>query len=270
MTKRNQPRRRTSPSPAMSSLFASTLIQFTSEFLKSESFGHALSKGEEREQPIIKFLSDLLPSTFSVGSGEVIDLEDRKSPQLDVMVWDKVRNFAFYSGAKAIIPAEALIISIEVKSRLTKDELRKSLIASSKLHNLKPFNKPLSMTRTDGDSHDGQCRYFHCIFAYGTDLKAGGNYLLQESKRYSELISELELPEDVIQRIYVANRGLLNPGKDFGIGEDVKQGRALMQFYLDIFNFLTRENNRREAVPYNSYVGRIQKGNWVKLRGKNT
>ena len=43
------------------------------------------------------------------------------------------------------------------------------------------------------------------------------------------------------------------------------QGTALMQFYMHILNFLARENDRRESVPYLEYAGRMTEG-WKSLR----
>ncbi len=265
MPKLQRRQRRKSPSKTVKNLFGSAVIQLASEFLKSESFGHALTKGEEREQPVINFLSNVLPKTFAVSGGEVIDLNELKSPQLDVMIWDQVRNFGFYTGSKVIIPAEALIVSIEVKTKLTLNEIKKSLKAAVKLHELQPFKKPIAQARTGGKGHDGVCRYFHCVFAYDSDLVNGDDYLKREYKRYEKAINDVGCDSGVIERIYVANRGVMNPRKKWGLMEETNQGDALMHFYLDIFNFLTRENGRRDQAPYIGYIGQIGKTNWEKL-----
>ncbi len=266
MAKLQRRKRREKPAEVVKSLFGAFLLEFTSEFLKSESFGHALTKGEERETPVLEFFRNLLPKTYAICGGEVIDLCDRRSPQLDLMIWDQVRNFGFYSGSSVILPAEALLVSIEIKTKLTAAELTKSLKASVKLYELQPFKEPLSHARIGGETADSRCRYFHCIFAYGSDLANNTDWLQNECKRFDNAVRQIGCPVGNIERIYVANRGVLNPRKNWGLREDPIQGIALMHFYLDIFNFLCNENRRREFAPYIGYIGQIGKTNWQKLR----
>jgi hypothetical protein len=259
-------KRRTEPSQVISKHFEAVLRRIAADFLDSDSFHHVLSKGEEREEPIKSFLKNLLPDTFKITSGEVIDLYDKSSPQLDLMIYDAVRNFGFYSKSKSILPAEALLVSIEIKSILSSEEIRKSVKAAQKLYTIKPFKKPLSSPRIDGEAFDGRCRYFHCIFAYDSTIKSEEDYLKKEYDRYNNIITELSAPENIIDRIYVANKGMINPRKSWGLSEFDNPGRALMHFYLDMLNFLIRENNRRETVPYIAYIGQIGKTKWENLK----
>jgi hypothetical protein len=53
------------------------------------------------------------------------------------------------------------------------------------------------------------------------------------------------LPLDLVDRVYVANRGLLDIGGQKGFEEISEQGSGLLQFYMHMLNFLLRENGRR-------------------------
>jgi hypothetical protein len=264
MTKIELKQRRERPAEPFSLKFQATLLDFTSEFLKSQSFKHALTKGENREAPVLDFFQNNLPGNYAVVRGEAVDLFERHSPQLDLMVYDKIRNFAFYSGESVVLPAEALLVSMEVKSVLNVEELKKSLVAAAKLRKLKPFKEPLSPPHKTKEPSANICRYLHCLFAYGSDLAEGPDWLEREYSRYARVLTDSESPVAEIDRIYVANRGLLNPVYNFGIAEDPEEGIALLHFYMDILNFLQRENRRRPTVPYIAYAGRIGK-RWEKL-----
>jgi hypothetical protein len=91
--------------------------------------GYGASPGQEREQPIKDLFREHLPSCFSVMHDRAVDIRDEHNPHLDLKIYNSSRNFAFYSGGAAILPAEALLASIEVKSTVTRDELRKSVAA---------------------------------------------------------------------------------------------------------------------------------------------
>ena len=200
---------------------------------------------------------------YAVTGGEVIDLNENHSPQLDLLVFDKLRNFAFYSGNAVLLPAEALLVSIEIKSILTKIEVEKSLKAARSLRRLKPFRKNL-FNGNRGSTPDAlQCRYFHCLFAYNTDLLEEG-WLQKEYSRLATTANDSNIVESAIDRVYVAKRGLINPVDRRGLVEEPEDGNALMSFYMHILNFLTRENSRRAAVPYLDYAGRMSKG-WTHL-----
>lgn len=184
------------------------------------------------------------------------------------MIFDGQRNFAFYAEENCILPAEALLASIEVKSLLNKRELELALKSASKLRELRPFRMELASPREKGEAADKECRYFHCIFAYNTDITEG-NWLSKEYTRFVTVSESLGVPNFTLDRLYVANRGLIHPYTERGITEEPDAGGALMNFYMHILNFLIRENKRRKSAPYVDYAGRLTEG-WTKVeKSKN-
>jgi hypothetical protein len=94
---------------------------------RARNFKHSGIRGDTREEAVRSFLSERLPKTFNVVQGEVIDYCDTHSTQLDVAIYDSIRNFPILSkqGQESVIlPAEALLSAVEVKSILTLDELK--------------------------------------------------------------------------------------------------------------------------------------------------
>ena len=197
-----------------------------------------------------------------------MDIFGHRGPQLDVMIFNKFRNFAFYDGRSKILPAEALLASLEVKTLLTSSEIRASFQAASRLYKLKPFKRRLAVRRSREEIAAGSARYFHCIFAYNSDLSQNG-WVESEFVRMIDVARQLSLPTSLIDRIYVANRGLINLPEEKASVEGPTQGTALMLFYMHILNFLSRENQRRKPVPYIEYAGRMT-GGWQSLSHLNT
>nr|WP_315231730.1 DUF6602 domain-containing protein [uncultured Flavobacterium sp.] len=243
--------------------FEGIVYKIVGGFLETKPFNHALSKGEEREIPLINFLKQNLPSNYSTAKGEVIDLNETSSPQLDVMLYDSSKNIPFYSGEIQILPAEALLASIEVKSRLTRDEIKKILISVNKLKSLKPFKKDLDQSIQRRDENDKvTCRYFHTVFAYETDISQK-DWAKKEFDRIKEVAKEIGVDYKQIDRVIVLNRGLLNPTYSIA-KESTDNAEMLLVYYIDLLNYLQRENNRRKIVPYQEYAGKMSHS-WIKL-----
>ena len=249
--------------PTFQSKFDKAILDFTAAFIGSKEFNHSLTKGTEREIPLRNFFRQALPDIFAIKPGEVIDCFDNSSPQLDLMIYDKSKTIEFYSGDAVIIPAETLLVSIEVKSILNKEEAKKILINAKKLKSIRPYKKQPKVKTRDDNNQASHCRYFHCVFAYHTDFKSG-NWAASEYQRFAEVARDTNTDLKNIDRIYVANKGIINPVEGLGVDENDHEVVCLMYFFNHILNFIFRENNRRKPVPYELYAGRQSKG-WKSL-----
>jgi hypothetical protein len=90
--------------------------------------GHASTTGSIREEIIKRFLSPHLPKHLSVRSGVIIDSKDNRSRQQDCIIVDtRLPLIDVGSDDHALILAESVIATIEVKSILNSDELSKTL-----------------------------------------------------------------------------------------------------------------------------------------------
>lgn len=87
-------------------------------------YRHRGKLGENREAVIQRFMSTYLPKRFGVGSGFAL-FGDEVSTQQDVVVYDQLNNpILFPDSVAPLFPPSALAAVIEVKSTLTKEELR--------------------------------------------------------------------------------------------------------------------------------------------------
>ena len=245
------------------SKFEAAIYKIAGNFFETAAFNHSLTKGEEREIPFIDFFSQNLPKTYSTVKGEIIDLNGNSSPQLDLMIFDSYRNIPFVSSQNFILPAESLLSSIEIKSKLNQEEIRKILVNVNKLKTLKPFGKKLDISKGRRSETDKvSCRYFHCVFAFDTDISAN-DWSKKEFERIVRVANEENIDFRLLDRIVVLNKGLINPTYSMA-KESPDNADMFLHFYMDILNFLQRENLRRQTVPYIEYAGKMSK-DWIKF-----
>ncbi len=236
-------------SPYLNDRFAAAIGHFAADLRASAGTRHTVVKGGEREESLTKFFRERLPARFGVASGEVIDLLGQAGPQLDILIYDRNTDFAFNSGNQSIIAAEALLASIEIKSRLDASEVGKCVDAARKLRMLRPHDRELA-GRNIADYGDGikRARYMHCVFAFDTNLQSG-SWSTKEAERFKNKMADNHL----IDAAYVLGRGIIN----FNFGKarlEDATGGAITSFYFTLLNFVLREADRRVPTPYDRYV----------------
>lgn len=244
--------------PIVVDAFKNAQQELLSSLSKSFAIPHSVVKGEVREQTLQEFFQSRLPFQYRVVSGLVADLLGNWSPQLDLMVYDQTKSFPILDQPNCILPSEALLSSIEVKSTLTRAELQRAIQGALKLRNLKPYKNPLAVKSNSGPKKD-QARYFHCLFAYSSDLKSTG-WAKSEYQRYLELTGE----QHAFDMIYVLGRGVIQCDTGRWLAEEEINGRALVAFYFGVLQFSLREARRRAEPPFSLYATEIYK-NWADI-----
>ena len=161
--------------------------------------GHDGLTGELRELLIGNLLAPLLPPTVGVSSGIIISSENQQSPQTDIIIYDKMVLPPFLLAEKGLVPVEAVLFSIEVKSELDAANLRGS---DSNARVTAAF-RVLPPVRLSGE--EAQAPTYatsSALFAFGSDLRGGGK---TEIGRYEELLAG---SAPALHMVCVAGRGL--------------------------------------------------------------
>lgn len=94
-----------------------------------------LSKGEAREQAVVRILRPHIPSRFALSSGFVIDPSGRQSLQQDVVIADCFHGSPFVAeGHIGVHPTELVAGTLQVKSKLDRTSLADAIrnVASAK------------------------------------------------------------------------------------------------------------------------------------------
>jgi hypothetical protein len=241
--------------------------EIAGDWEKAKNFQHKGVRGGWRESAVRQFLASRLPSAYSVvTTGEAVDCGDARTAALDVIIYDHTRNAPLLSGeGTVLLPAEALLAVVEVKSTLTVDELRKCYCGATSVRALQPYKKRFTAARPDGRSaEDGLPRCFYSVFAFTSNLSAPG-WLTKQWKRIDEVAASSNCNPDSIDRILVLDRGLIMPVYKKGQVTVAAGADVLLTWFLHLSNFLARENAIRQPVDLEMYAGRNVPGTWEKL-----
>jgi len=87
------------------------------------------SSGVFREGLLKSFLTEHLPHAVSIDSGFIYGFEEvENSKQLDIIIWDSLRNSAVYKTREfVIVPPESVIAVISVKSNMEPSDIKDGL-----------------------------------------------------------------------------------------------------------------------------------------------
>ncbi|MCL5290570.1 MAG: hypothetical protein M1489_06035 [Firmicutes bacterium] len=177
------------------------------EFEKAKAeVPHYGERGAEAEQVLIKWLNNHLPKRFSACSGFIMDDNDDISPQTDVIIYDALNCPTLrFSERAAIIPADNAAVAIEVKSKLTKEEL---IDASKKMAAIKSLGKlPLSdLDLLPKGAEKIVQRQTMCI-AFAFECSAN---LRTVAEWYADILKEPNMNGRHIDFISVLNKGWLD------------------------------------------------------------
>ena len=233
-------------------------------------FEHKGIRGDERASAFAEFFRERLPDRFGVEKGEAIDYLDSRTGQLDFVIFDRARCGPIRVGLEnLLLPCEAMYAVIEVKSRITQDELDKCFTAASKVRELKPFKQPFIGTRkkpngaTSNEERD-RCRCLYLVFGYTSNLGNDSDWLQKEYGRLGTAARSTGVSLDYIDRLIVLDRGIINPPSVRGKWATGSGSSIFLECYLHIVNFLMRESARRRPVDWQMYGPRTASG-WQSL-----
>src|SRR5205085_11313505 len=141
-------------------------------FESTKAIQHSGLKGSGREDAIGEFLSSQLPSRFAIAKGRRSTQNDAAPPSSTSSSMTRRIVQPLKIGADGwLIPAEALLAVVEVKSKLSREEIRRALQGAKKLDELRPYGKEFIFSRPGGaDASDRQPRCLITIFGFESDL----------------------------------------------------------------------------------------------------
>jgi hypothetical protein len=226
----------------------------------AQIFQHRVLRGNARETPLAHFLEQQLPSTYGICSGEAVDYKDSHTTALDLIIYDKNRNSPLAEDP-FLMPAESLLAAIEVKSKLTRDELRKCYRAAKSVRSLRPFKGRFINAREGGAPvSGGEYRCMYTIFAYSSDL-IPENWLDSEANRLIEVAKEEKSEVGFIDRVVVLDRGLIAPPQRTGKLLLDSGPSVFHEWFFHLMNYLTREiERRRSSMDWQLYSSRLSPG----------
>ncbi len=195
-------------------VFRGISSKLQADFALSSEINHQGSKGIYRENTLRNFLlSGRLPKRFGIGTGEIIGHTKNVSKQIDLIIYDQLDGISFmYSEDVQVYPIESVCGIIEVKSKLSKTELIKSLRNIKSVKSLCPRESDTtnnSFVRTDYL----QPRPFRIVFAYSLSDNSLES-LLKNLKEWESENEDKFWPDLVV---------ILNEGIIFHLGQEMQK-----------------------------------------------
>jgi hypothetical protein len=229
-------------------------------------FTHKGLRGSSREEVVADFLSGQIPSRFGVTTGEAIDNGGRRSGQLDIVVFDRHTTAPLLKrGVGDLLPAEALLAVVEVKSVLSQKDLNMAAGAARRISELQPFGQPFVAARTEGADFDGRCRCQYSVVAFKSNL-GERDWTAKEWSRLKRAASKAGVETKRIDRVLVLDRGMLVPPTQSAKQKTGESEVLLRHWFLHMINFVQREAARRPRFEFESYGRQPTNSSWTKLR----
>ena len=253
---KTMPRGTKSPSDIFRSVMEKAKQRLLLESAEAADFEQNGIRGDERAASLGNLFRERPPERFGVEKGEAIDYQDTRTGQLDFVIYDQSRCAPIRVGKEnLLLPCEALYCVIEVKTRVTQDELDTSYKAAGKVRALQPFKQPFIPARQDGSSaDDDRDRCLYVIFGYTSNLGNDAEWAGKEYLRLAAAAKSAGVAQDCVDRLIILDRGIINPQKRSGKWEAGNADSVFLESYLNIVNFLSRESERRKPVDWQMYA----------------
>jgi hypothetical protein len=93
----------------------------------------------------------------------------------------------------------------------------------------------------------------YVVFAYESDIGADG-WMNKEHGRLASIAEEKGYDVSSIDRVFVADRGILNPVRAQGKLVENDPEYLFAELFLHLVNFMHRERTRRPSIEWESYA----------------
>lgn len=148
-----------------------------------DTYDHAGTKGGEVERAVRDFLRPYLPPSYGVGHGEVIDTQNRRSRQTDIVIYSDQHPFTVRGDRPGLFFIEGVLAGAEVKTHLTTEELNDGIAKSRAFKELEAKDLKHTILRenpTDKKRFYLRRPYFILAFESALTLETIGERLMDE------------------------------------------------------------------------------------------
>lgn len=135
---------------------------------KNGKIYHNGEYGMYREAVCKEFLKSFTPTYLDINQGFIITPDDRVSTQCDILIYDKENTPMIQSGEKQrFFPIETVVGIGEIKSTLSKSDLKKAINKLARNKALRDFSKPTKAIRIDKSVDDKNFNHpYNNIFSF--------------------------------------------------------------------------------------------------------
>lgn len=155
---------------------------------------HDLEDGKYREYLVKKVFDKIIPSKYAITNGFIIDSDNNISKEMDIIIYDRNYVPPFFDETYTVVPIEAVIAVIQVKTTLDSGTIKDSIENLNSIDNLnsKVGGKIIPASGTGILEEKRYIAPYKIIVAYKT------SYV--DNHDYSKVM-------DSIDMIYIAEKG---------------------------------------------------------------
>jgi hypothetical protein len=172
------------------------------EVASASDIEHIEMRGDVAEHAFRELIGDLVPAWAKIGTGKIVDAQGGQSLQIDTAMYSPFvlpPILVHKKGDDLLIPVEACISTVEVKSRLNAAELRRAIANAHFVRALSYVGAPHRQQKAMA-ANGPTC----CLLALSTDLAADGK---SELERYIEQDPQA-MRTPALNMVCVLGRGL--------------------------------------------------------------
>lgn len=224
----------------------------------SKQFGkleHAGTKGRWRELFVSELIEPLLPDGVSVTTGILVDSKGIQSRQLDIIIYaSDALPPILRSVEQSLIPVDAAIQVIEVKSRMNAAEMKDCIKKAESVKSLflliagEEYPPPFNAILETELKHPIRVETIFSVFAFESDLKGTKK---TEWERYRELAKE-DPNRVYINDICVVGSGYWSMSCKEGVGADEDYNEVLSML-IPMLNSLPLWKKLRGTPRFGQY-----------------
>jgi hypothetical protein len=186
------------------------------------SFRHAGTQGSDAESAVRSLLDSHLPRYLTVGTGEVIDLSDTRSGQIDVVIANEYQPFRNGLHDPGVFLMEGISAAGEVKSRLTTKNLDEAINNASKFKTLRSKDEDSILQVSSGSDN----KRFHqnrpyFLFAFETSVSISTMLDRIKAAKRVQVINEIDEPLRPLDAVFILGKGA---------AIDYNDGKGALQF----------------------------------------
>lgn len=221
--------------------------------------GHNLEDGKYREYLMKRVLEKIIPSKYEITNGFVIDSDNNQSDEMDVIIYDKSYVPPFFDETYTIVPIEAVIAVIQIKTTLTNKQLELAVDNLNSIDKLNAKTGGKIISAKGGELLEEQ-RYllpYKIIVSYKTDINK--NYWFEEEMKSVDMIYILDKKERLVIKHRNSHTAVVNSDKTQLISENkeftlekVKDSRLCI-FSLNLLDKMKLINNAI-IINYDEYI----------------
>ncbi len=217
-----------------------------------DELDHLGTRGRWRELFLTELIEPLLPDGISATTGVLVDCKGVQSKQLDIIIYaSNLLPPLFQSAEQSVIPVDAAIQVIEVKSTLNASEVKDSLRKARSVKGLflqiagTEYPPPYNALIANELKHPIRVPPIFTLFGFNSDLSGNGMTEWERYQKYVTLEKEMSTTGVYFNDICVAGSGYWNGPSTECISTDGN--------YSEVLHMLVTLSN---CIPL-----------WIKLRG---